>query len=453
MNSSINGPGFPGRVFDDGDYERIDAGLADTDRLLADGYPGDAGTRQPVHTVYVPADRFSPSLAVEWGEQALTAAAEAGGIQRLAELVGLSPELAAQVTPRVEEKLRHEPIEDLRIDFEDGYLAAAKTDDPDATEDAEAIRAANQVTAAIASGTATPFIGIRFKCLEEATRRRGLRTLELFVARLVQSGGLPEGLVLTLPKVSTVDQVKAMVYAVERLESSLGLRPGRLGFEVQVETPQLIIGADGSHPVAQLPHQADGRITALHYGTYDYSASLQIAAAYQSMEHPAADFAKEVMQLAVAGTGIRLSDGSTNILPLGDAGQREEAWKLHARLVRRSLERGYYQGWDLHAHQLPTRYIATYAFYREGMPKATERLRNYLRQTVGAVLDEPATARALAAFVLRGVQCGAVEPDEVRSSTGLSELDLTRLAHPRLAEQIPATTVAASAAEPQGASR
>ncbi|WP_433874791.1 DUF6986 family protein [Sinomonas atrocyanea] len=431
----------PRPVFGAADYERIDAGLADTDRLLAVGYPGDSGSRQPVHTVYVPADRFAPSLPAEWGDAALAAAEEAGGVRALAELVGLSPELAAEVAPRVEAKLRTEPIEDLRIDFEDGYLAPGRAaqagGDPEETEDAEAVRAADQLAAALATGSATPFAGIRFKCLEEATRRRGLRTLELFVVRLVDAvggpDGLPDGLVLTLPKVTTVDQVKAMVYAVERLESALGLNPGRLGFEVQVETPQLIIGADGSHPVAQLPHKADGRITALHYGTYDYSASLSIAAAYQSMEHPVADFAKEVMQLAVAGTGIRLSDGSTNILPLGDTAQREEAWGLHARLVRRSLERGFYQGWDLHAHQLPTRYIATYAFYRQGLGAATERLRNYVAQTVGAVLDEPATARALAAFVLRGLQCGAVGADEVLASTGLTEAELTGLAHPRLA--------------------
>ncbi|GAB4098253.1 DUF6986 family protein [Sinomonas halotolerans] len=447
--------GRPTPVFTDSDFERLDAGLADTDRLLAKGYPGDSGTRQPVHTVYVPADRFAPSLPAEWGEAALAAAEEAGGVRGLAELVGLPPELAAEVAPRVEDKLRTEPIEDLRIDFEDGYLAPAKAaalhggagGDADATEDAEALRAADAVVRA-ASGSAgqpggtTPFIGIRFKCFEEATRRRGLRTLELFVSRLVEAGGgpesLPDGLVLTLPKVTTVDQVRAMVYAVERLESALGLRPGRLGFEVQVETPQLIIGPDGSHPVAQLPHRAVGRITALHYGTYDYSASLGIAAAYQSMEHPAADFAKEVMQLAVAGTGIRLSDGSTNVLPVGGPDQRADAWRLHARLVRRSLERGYYQGWDLHAHQLPTRYIATYAFYREGLAAATARLRNYVDQTPGAVLDEPATARALAAFVLRGVQCGAVGGDEVLAAAGLAEPELTALAHPRLAQQLPA---------------
>ncbi|WP_374049200.1 DUF6986 family protein [Sinomonas sp. ASV486] len=436
--------GPPASVFGDADLARIDASLADTDRLLADGYPGDAGTRQPIHTVYVPADRFSPQLAADWGSAALAAADEAGGIEALARRVGLAPDLAAQVAPRVEAKLRREPIEDLRIDFEDGYLAPGKAarsgGDPDAVEDAEAVLAADRVLAAADAGSTTPFIGIRFKCFEEPTRRRGLRTLELFVSRLVQRlgpAGLPKGLILTLPKVTTVDQVKAMVFAVERLESSLGLAPGRLGFEVQVETPQLIIGPDGTHPVARLPHIADQRITALHYGTYDYSASLQIAAAYQSMEHPAADFAKEVMQLAVAGTGIRLSDGSTNVIPVGNAAQREAAWELHARLVRRSLERGYYQGWDLHAHQLPTRYIATYAFYREGLEAATTRLRNYVDQTVGAVLDEPATARALAAFVLRGVQCGAVGADEVLASTGLGEPELTRLAHPRLAHSTP----------------
>lgn len=435
--------GLPARVLDDADLARIDASLAATDRLLAEGYPGDSGTRQPVHTVYVPADRFTPQLAAEWGAAALAAADEAGGLEALARRVGLAPALAAEVAPRVQAKLTSEPIEDLRIDFEDGYLAPGKAakagGDPDAVEDDEAIRAADSVAAGLGAGSTTPFVGIRFKCFEEPTRRRGLRTLELFIARLAQNGGLAGlggaqgGLVLTLPKVTTVDQVKAMVFAVERLESALGLDPGRLGFEVQVETPQLIIGPDGTHPVAQLPHIADGRITALHYGTYDYSASLQIAAAYQSMEHPVADFAKEVMQLAVAGTGIRLSDGSTNVLPLGDAAQREAAWALHARLVRRSLERGYYQGWDLHAHQLPTRYIATYAFYREGLEAATTRLRNYVNQTVGAVLDEPATARALAAFVLRGLQCGAVGADEVLASAGLTELELTHLAHPRLA--------------------
>src|SRR5215204_1845676 len=125
-------------------------------------------------------------------------------------------------------------------------------------------------------------------------------------------------------------------------------------------------------------HAAGGRCVSLHYGTYDYSAACGVAAAYQSLEHPAADHAKAVMQVAAAGTGVRLSDGSTNVVPVGDTAAVRAAWDLHARLVRRSLERGFYQGWDLHPAQLPTRYGATYTFFREATPAAVDRLGRYL---------------------------------------------------------------------------
>ncbi|MGN6198033.1 DUF6986 family protein, partial [Humibacter sp.] len=161
--------------------------------------------------------------------------------------------------------------------------------------------------------------------------------------------------------------------------------------------------------------------------------SLQIAAAYQSMEHPAADFAKHVMQVAAAETGVRLSDGSTNVIPVGDPEHVMDAWRLHARLVRRSLEHGFFQGWDLNAAQLPTRFLATYAFYREGLPAATRRLNNYLHGTDATIMDEPATARALARYVVRGLECGAVTPDEVEDAAGATPAALTRLAHPKLA--------------------
>jgi citrate lyase beta subunit len=411
------------------DLAQIDAQLAATDQLLERNYPGDDGTRQPVHTVYVPADRFTPSFSAEWGAQALTTAEAHGGLARLGHLLGQDADLAEAVAARVQAKLETEPVEDLRLDFEDGF-----GDRGDDAEDAAAAAAASAVAAAVAAGTAPPFIGIRFKCFEEATRARGLRTLDLFVSGLAAAGELPAGLILTLPKVTTVAQVKAMDFAVSRLEEAHSLPAGRLRFEVQVETPQLILGPDGTSPVAQLPHAVPGRISGLHYGTYDYSASLQISAEYQSMEHPVADFAKEVMQLAVAGTGIRLSDGSTNIIPVGD--NVENAWQLHGRLVRRSLERGYYQGWDLHPAQLPSRFAATYAFYRQGLPAAAARLRNYVERTEGGVMDEPATARALAAFVLRGVQCGAVGAEDVQALAGVGIPQLTGLAHPRLVPTI-----------------
>jgi citrate lyase beta subunit len=421
---ALGGKALAGNVLSAKALADIDRMLAETDELLRAGYPGEDGSRQPVHTVYVPADRFSPELPGQWGEQAVAAAAEHGGLRRMSSLLGQSDAIADAVAPRVEKKLATEPIEDLRLDFEDGY-----GDRGDQTEDEDAIAAAASVAAAVAAGTAPPFIGIRFKSFEAATRARGLRTLDLFVSGLVSAGELPEGLILTLPKVTTTAQVLAMAVALDALESAHGLPTGRLRFEVQVETPQLIIGADGTSPVARLPHLTNGRISALHYGTYDYSASLEIAAAYQSMEHPAADFAKAVMQVAVAGTGIRLSDGSTNVIPVGDGA--EDAWRMHGRLVRRSLERGFYQGWDMHPAQLPSRFSATYAFYREGYAAAAERLRNYLTGESGTVMDEPATARALAGFICRGLSCGALDSDEVERDTQVPVARVLSLAHPK----------------------
>ncbi|MGE2737493.1 DUF6986 family protein [Mycolicibacterium vaccae] len=405
------------RRLNDAVLAHIDRRLATADAQLASRYPGDDGRRQPVHTVYIPGNRYSATMPAEWGVTALTAANDAGGLDTVAALVGVTGETDCEpetLAALVENKLTTEPIEDLRIDFEDGYGTF-----DDATEDADVTRAIAELRRALDAGTSTPFVGTRFKCLEAGTRARGLRTLDMFVSGLVESGGLPDGLTLTLPKVTSVDQVEAMVAVASALETANGLPDGRIRFEVQVETPQAILGADGRAPVAQFIHAGQGRVSSLHYGTYDYSASLGIAAAYQSMEHPAADHAKSVMQLAVAGTGVHMSDGSTNIVPAGDRDDVAAAWKLHARLVRRHLERGIYQGWDMHPAQLVTRYLATYAFYRGAFAPAATRLRNYVHRLDSSVMDEPATARALANGIHRGSVCGALTVDEIETAIDL----------------------------------
>lgn len=409
-----------GAVLDESRLRVLDAYLAGTDRLLADRYPGEQPTRQPVHTVYVPAQNFERATARRWGEQSLTLAAEHGGLVSLATLVGAEAFDAEALAARVRSKLENEPIEDLRIDFEDGYGSPG-----DAQEDAEAMRAAETLAAALRSGEAPPSFGIRFKCLESVTRRRGLRTLDLFLGALLDAnGGLPPGFVLTLPKVSTTAQAAVMAEVCATLEAAHTLDDRSLRFEVQIETPQVIFGHNGTSPIAEIIDVADGRLTGLHFGTYDYSASLGISADHQSLEHPAADYAKQVMQVAVAGTGIHLSDGSTNIVPTGDEPQVLRAWQLHARLVRRSLERAYYQGWDLHPGQLSTRYLSNYRFYREGFGRASRRVRDYLGQIENGFMDEPATMRALAGFILRGVHCGAIDEQEVLQATGSSAAGL-----------------------------
>ncbi len=397
----------------------LDARLAEADAALVRQFPGDTPDRQPVHTVYVPANAFTERLAASWGE-----AARSAMDRHASTFAGLVDD--PQLVDLVRDKLRREPIEDLRIDFEDGYGAPG-----DEAEDDDVRRAAAALAADVRSGGAPPFRGIRFKSLEAPTRRRGIRTLSLFLSELLDQGGDLSGFVVTLPKITSVDQVEAMVELTEGLEEGLGLPAECLRFELQIETPQSILGPDGTALVARMIRAGAGRVTALHYGTYDYSAFCGIPAAFQSMEHPVADHAKLVMQAAAAGTGVRLSDGSTNVLPVGDADAVRRGWELHARLVARSLERGYYQGWDLHAAQLPSRFAATYAFYRGGFDAAALRLRNYLEQTGSSVMDEPATARALSDFIVRGLDCGAISEAEVQAGTGLDGPGLTALARPR----------------------
>jgi citrate lyase beta subunit len=402
----------------------IGASLAATDAELARRYPGDPGTRQPVHTVYVPADAFTAGTVREWGDQALAALERhAPDAAALAAVLGLPDESAGQVYDRVRAKLVREPVEDLRIDFEDGYGAR-----PDDEEDAAAVSAARILAAAVADGSAPPYAGIRMKCMEAAVRDRGIRTLDLFLTTLLDAGPLPAGLLLTLPKVTFPAQVAAMARLCAQFELAAGLPAGRIGFEIQIETTQSILGPDGTATVPRLIDAAGGRATGLHYGTFDYSAACGVSPAHQAMDHPAADHAKAVMQVAAAGTGVRLSDGSTNVLPVGGTEQVHDAWRLHYRLTRRSLTRAYYQGWDMHPAQLPTRYAAGYAFYREGLDTAAARLAAYVAGSGGSVMDEPATARALSGYLLRGLDCGAVDPAEITARTALTREQLDTLA-------------------------
>jgi len=191
---------------------------------------------------------------------------------------------------------------------------------------------------------------------------------------------------------------------------------------------------------------ARGRCVAAHFGTYDYTAACSITAAHQHMLHPACDFAKHMMQVVLAGTGIWLSDGATNIMPVpphrpekgGALSPRQieenravvhRAWKLHYDHIQHSLTSAYYQGWDLHPAQRPTRYGAVYAFFLEGLDRASERLGNFIAKAaqatlVGDVLDDAATGQGLLNFFLRALNCGAISEREAATLTGLTLAEL-----------------------------
>ena len=409
----------------------LTARLRVANEAVARHYPGEAGTRQPVHTVYGGAHIFKSDTTRKLGELALKSLAQyAPGATAFAEAIGIDPGLAETVFARVQEKLRREAVEDFRIDFEDGYGIRA-----DAEEDGHAAQAAQQCAKGRDQGTLSPFIGIRIKSFAGELAGRSLRTLDIFLSAL---GKLPQNFVVTLPKITSPEQVSALIDAFEQLEPKLGLVRGSLKMEPMIEVTQAILDPDGVSMLPQLLKAARGRMVAAHFGTYDYTASCNITAAYQSMRHPACDFAKQMMMVAYAGTGIFLSDGATTSMPVpvhrGDSLSEEQkrgnqravhaAWRMHADDIRHSLMNGYYQGWDLHPGQLPSRYGAAYGFFLKGLPAANERLKNFVAKAAqatlqGDIFDDAATGQGLLNFFLRGVNCGALTEQEALA-TGLT---------------------------------
>ena len=403
-------------------------------------YPGEAGSRQPVHTVYGGAQLFVPDAARKLGDVAMRALREyAPDAATLGRAVGIEDHPALEkIHARVVDKLTREPVEDFRIDFEDGY-----GNRPDAEEDGHAAKVAESLAVAMRDGTLPPFIGIRIKPLNEELRVRSTRTLGIVLTELVKRAGtLPENFVVTVPKIVILEQVEFIVAELARLERALGLADGTLKFEVMVETPQIVLDSDGRSLLPRIPAVSGGRLTGAHFGTYDYTAGVNITAAHQRMRHPACDFAKHFMQVSLAGTGVWLSDGSTTVMPVPihrpqegatlSARQNEEnrasvhgAWKLHFDDIQHSLVGGFYQGWDLHPAQLVTRYAALYAFFLDGIDAAAARLSNFVNKAaqatlVGDVFDDAATGQGLLNFFLRGVNSAAITEEEALSMTGLS---------------------------------
>jgi citrate lyase beta subunit len=440
---------------------------------FAGHYPGETGRRQPVHTVYGGAhlfksdsakrlgslaqrslDQFAPDFiafarAIDLpGSNGLPATLDQA--TELVEFLNSNPEqarrknkaawLAHTIYRRVADKLVREPVEDFRIDFEDGY-----GNRPDEEEDGHAVSAAAETADGSKKGTLPPFIGIRIKPFNEELRERSFRTLDIFVSSLVElnNGRLPDNFVVTLPKITNPEQVSTLAALLAQLEQQTGLAEGSLKFEMMIETTQSIINHRGEINLPLLLAAAEGRCVAAHFGTYDYTAGCNITAAHQHMLHPACDFAKSMMQVSFAGTGIWLSDGATNIMPVAphrftEGGapltqeqieeNREEvhrAWRLHYDHIQHSLTTGFYQGWDLHPAQLPTRYAAVYAFFLESLEAASDRLKNFVEKAakatlVGDVFDDAATGQGLLNYFLRAINCGAISEDEAVELSGLT---------------------------------
>ena len=430
--------------------ERLAALRAPLERAVTEPVP--VPPRQPVHTLYGGAHLFTADTARKMGQRALKALSDhAPDAHAFAECLRLDEALAGRVHERVVARLAREPVEDFRIDFEDGYGPR-----PDAEEDGHAESAAREVARGLAEGGLPPFLGLRIKPLLPERLARAARTLERFLGTLLERTGgvLPPNFVVTLPKVTAPEQAAALASLLDLLEAHHGLPAGVLKVELMVESPRALFGPDGRLTLPGLVDAARGRCTGVHFGPYDYTASVDITAQHQRLTHPACDHAREVMQVALAGRPLALSDGPTSLLPVGPhkegaqpltPAQREDnrqvvhrAWRLMHTNVRHALERGYYQGWDLHPAQLPIRYAAVYAFFLEGLEMATRRLKSFVEQAArarrsGEVFDDAATGQGLLNSFLRGHACGALSEQEVHA-TGLTVAELRERSFTRILE-------------------
>ena len=406
--------------------------------------PADPLARQPVHSVYGGAHLFRADLPRKLGDLALRALHSlAPGPEELARAMALDLPAAREVWPRLQAKLEREPVEDYRIDFEDGYGVRSHQE-----EDGHALEAGENLARALEAGSLPPRIGIRLRAMNRETGARALRTLDLVLTRLVsRAGALPPDFVVTLPKVEEASAPRVLVAALERLEAALGLRHGAVGVELMVESP---LGLEPRTLRANLA-ACRGRCLAVHLGANDFLSACGVGPSDQDLGHPACDHARMTLHQGVAGTEVRLVDGTTTVLPVplhrGEdllEWQRQEnreavfgAWGLHAADVRRGLRQGFHQGWDLHPAQLVSRYAAVYGWYRAGLEPIASRLGAFLESSaraslVGTAFDDAASGRALLAHFLRALDCGAVDEAEVRDRTGLAREELVARSFPEI---------------------
>ena len=417
--------------------EKLFGSLREANTAFQKIYPGDRSERQPVHTLYGGANLFKYDSAKTLGERALEVLeAYAPDSKTFGNVFGFAEAaFSKKVYDKVVTKLKTEAIEDFRIDFEDGYGNRSNEE-----EDETAMTAAREVARGMKEKTLSPFIGIRIKPFTEEMKERGLQTLDIFLSTLIKEtkGKLPENFIVMLPKVTIQEQPATLAAFFDILEQELEIEKGSLKMEMMVETTQSIMAIDGTNPLYKFIKASNGRCIAMHFGTYDYTASCSITAKYQEMDHPVCDFAHHMTKVALAHTGIWLSDGATNTMPIGphrgdnlSKEQMEEnrtvvhrAWRKGYDHIRHSLWNGFYQGWDPNPAQFPMRYAAVFAFFLESYDDAVERLKTFVEKAaratlIGDVFDDAATGQGLLNYFLRALNSGAITEDEVLA-TGLT---------------------------------
>ncbi|GMU86352.1 MAG: aldolase [Ignavibacteriales bacterium] len=350
----------------------------------------------------------------------------------------VSKSTAEKVYHKIHKKVEDEPVEDYRIDFEDGYGYRS-----DEEEDEHAISAATE-TAEIIKNDALPSIfGIRIKPIAPGTAQRAVRTLDLYINTLLKltENTLPPAFVVTLPKVTRPEQLSVLNDILHKLEMRNHLPKNSILTEVMIETPEAI----AEKYMAEIVQVGGNRLLGGHLGVYDLNSSFGVSASFQEMQHPSCDYARVLMKIILGRSGIRCVDGVTNVMPVAPnkatlaaplaVHLHEEnvatviaGWQKSYSDIRHSLRMGFYQGWDLHPAQIISRLAAVYIFFLNEYPLAAKRMKQFLKNLAQpsvhkGIFDDAASGFGLLLFFRYGFECHAFDEHDL-AGAGITKENL-----------------------------
>lgn len=315
------------------------------------------------------------------------------------------PWLQETARKKVEQRLG-QPLEDFRIDFEDGYGRRS-----DEEEDAHASAVAVDLPATQDCNR----IGVRLKPITRRWAARAVRTLHLVTAHCTV---WPRGFCVTLPKVEETAQLGWFLQELLPLEGSRG----PLALEIMVESPR------GLQNVQALVAAAGPRCRGVHFGPFDFLASCGVTQG--ELMHPLNVAARCELLFRLSDSGLELADGPTTTLPLPphrnpQPAQMMEnhkavraAWDKHRDDVLASRSNGYLQSWLLHPSQLVSHSAALFSDLDPQLEPALSRLAAYWQQrgqarASGGDFDDRATARQWTLLVARALASGLISEPEI----------------------------------------
>lgn len=397
----------------------------------------------PVHTVYGGAQLFHRNTLKKIGEKGIALIKNYFSEPPYCTVlsgesdVPLNSEIRQQVIDQTINKLTVNPVEDYRIDFEDGYGLRDS-----AKEDEDAERCAIELSELFQkSDNSSAFqTGIRIKSFSLPTLQRSIRTFDIFLSTFFQNCDIQNVpfLSVCLPKVTDLKEVELLLSLLTDYAKSHNLNTGFLRAEIMLETPEFYLKSNGFAALREMVDSFSGSFNALHLGLYDFTSSLGVQSADQKYNHPYLDFLRFQTIMQFSKSTIRLVDGATMEMPVEKYKKSEfaelseeecnankimiiNAANAHTENIYHSMKMGFDSSWDLHPGQVAIRYLTLFTNYKKSFSAMRERFINFVENAARATVlngqfDDAATGQGMLNYFIKGYRLGALSADDIRKT-------------------------------------